>query len=298
MAGNKLFSKFLSFSFGSWVALGIGVISTPIITRLFSPKDFGLGSMYVLFFNIIVLVSLLGTDQAFVRFFYVEEENHRAVLLKKCIRMTIVAFILSSIVILFFSKPLSLFMFNQDSTFLILLVLLGALFQIIYRFSTLVIRMEQKGLIYSIVQIAAKILELLGVLLFVFLLGSSFHTYIYSYLFWLVIAALLTVFLTRHYWFSNRQKTTLKTTDKEIIYFLIPLVFTSLIYWLMQSIDRFALKAWASAEELGLYVAAFKVIALLNIFQTTFSTFWSPVSYDHYEKNPNDKVFYTKKCTK
>ncbi|MEM5663752.1 oligosaccharide flippase family protein [Bacillus toyonensis] len=93
--------------------------------------------------------------------------------------------------------------------------------------------------------------------------------------------------------FFKRSKVKSHESMKEIIYYGIPLSITLLITWLFQSIDRIAIKHWSTLTELGLYTAAFKIISILMIIQTTFTTFWVPVSYERYAKNPEETGFFS-----
>jgi O-antigen/teichoic acid export membrane protein len=70
---DNLFKKFLSFSYGSWAGLIIGLLSTMITTRILDPVHFGKASMFTLVISLSMMVVLLGTDQSFVRFFYEEK---------------------------------------------------------------------------------------------------------------------------------------------------------------------------------------------------------------------------------
>ena len=59
--------------------------------------------------------------------------------------------------------------------------------------------------------------------------------------------------------------------------------------------DKFFIKAFNGYIELGLYSAAFTIIALLNAVQGTFTTFWVPVANEKYVENPEkSKKFFTK----
>uniref|UniRef100_UPI0013DF311D lipopolysaccharide biosynthesis protein n=1 Tax=Thermosipho globiformans TaxID=380685 RepID=UPI0013DF311D len=67
---------FFSFSIGTWVRAIIGFFSTPIISYLILPEEFGRASMFTLAYNIALLVTLLGLDQSFVRYYYEEEDKN------------------------------------------------------------------------------------------------------------------------------------------------------------------------------------------------------------------------------
>ena len=42
------------------------------------------------------------------------------------------------------------------------------------------------------------------------------------------------------------------------------------------------------------YSGAFKIVALLSVIQSGFSTFWTPTALEHYTKNPENTNFYKK----
>lgn len=69
MSTRKYFKSFLSFSIGTWLRAFISVFTTPIITYLINPEEFGKSAMYATAFGVINTTVLFGTDQAFVRFF-------------------------------------------------------------------------------------------------------------------------------------------------------------------------------------------------------------------------------------
>jgi O-antigen/teichoic acid export membrane protein len=69
---------------------------------------------------------------------------------------------------------------------------------------------------------------------------------------------------------------------------------TFLITWLFQSIDRLALRNYTDFNEVGLYSAAFKVVAVMNLIQIGFTTFWTPTSYENYENNPESTGIFEK----
>lgn len=91
---------------------------------------------------------------------------------------------------------------------------------------------------------------------------------------------------------KNRKIENLKHKGIEIVRFGSPLVITILITWLFESFDKIAIRHSSDFNELGLYAAAYKIVALVSVLQTTFSTFWTPVAYEKFENEPEDKKFY------
>jgi O-antigen/teichoic acid export membrane protein len=83
----------------------------------------------------------------------------------------------------------------------------------------------------------------------------------------------------------------------DIILYSYPLALTMFITWAFQSFDKIALKQWSSVYELGIYTAAFRIVLILQIVQTSFTTYWIPLSYEKFIKNDDDtanKAFFSK----
>ena len=52
------------------------------------------------------------------------------------------------------------------------------------------------------------------------------------------------------------------------------------------------MKELTDYSQIGLYTGAQNIVNLLTQVQTVFSTFWVPVAFEHFSKNPEDKDFY------
>lgn len=288
----SLLSKFTSFSFGSWISLAIGFVSTPLITRLFSPEDFGKASMFNLVINISMIVILLGTDQSYVRFFYEETKEKRKYLLKNSLKLPLLFSIFMIFLSLIFRSKLSYFLYGKENLRMIYFFSFSVVIYVINRFSMLVVRMEQKGKVFSILQISSKLFELIIIILFVTFFGSKFENLIYAKVLAIILVSLMAIYYTYENWTFFPEKSPHKHSTIEILKYGFPGLANTLIIWLFQSFDRLAIREWLGMSELGVYVAAFKIIAILNIIQTTFVTFWTPVAFETYEKNKKDTHFF------
>lgn len=298
MKKNGLLQKFLSFSIGNWIVIIIGVFSTPLITRLISPDDFGKASMFTLVVSLMSLISFMGTDQSFTRFYY--EHNYisqKSTLLYQCLKVSLITFGIIIITLSFFRQPFLVKILGDYDTLLYFILLLTIVITILNRYVFLVIRMEQRGLLYSGLQVMSRILEILFIVTFVFFLTVDYKSMIYAQSLTILLVTITGFLLSREMW-SFKRFNCFKNKDsvlsfKELIKYGFPLGITGMIYWLFQTLDRFALNYWSTYEELGLYVAAFKIVALLNIIQTSFTTFWVPVSFQKYQENKEDKQFFS-----
>ncbi|MFD0767740.1 oligosaccharide flippase family protein [Bacillus sp. CGMCC 1.60114] len=296
MSKNNLLKKFIEYALGSGIVLLLGFISAPLNTRLFTPEEYGRFSMFLMYANIINIIILMGLDQSFVRYFYIEKGNQTR-LLYRSLKIPFLVCSLVTIVTIIFNKQISMSLFGTYNSQLVILFTINNFAMLLNRFSLLVIRMQQKGRLYSTVQVGQKLSNIIAILLLFIPLNSSFLTLIYAFVFSNIIASIVAIILEKELWEISKQKVKskrLNTSTKELLQFGIPLVFTLLITWLFQSADRLFIQHYRGYTELGLFSAAFSIIALLNAVQGAFTTFWVPVAYERYEKDNNSQDFFKK----
>ncbi|MDM5293760.1 oligosaccharide flippase family protein [Peribacillus simplex] len=291
---NNLIKKFLSFSYGSFLGLIIGFITTMITTRILQPEEFGKVSMFTLAINISMIFAIFGTDQAFVRFFYEEEKSKRGGLLYSCLKPVFYLTLFLLLTFLFFKKKLSLMLFGEYNSIVAAMLALGIVVQILYRYASLVIRMQQKGHLFSLIELLNRIFTFILIIMFYLIMGPTFEIVVYSTVFTFLFLTIYLIYNQKNIWsFKYYSENSLKHNNKEILKYSYPLVLTTLITWLFEAFDKIALRQWADFQELGLYSSAFKIVALLTIFQKVFATFWTPVAYESFENNPNNTMIYS-----
>ncbi|WP_410981429.1 lipopolysaccharide biosynthesis protein [Bacillus pacificus] len=292
---NNLLKKFLEYALGSGIVLIIGFISSPLNTRLFSPTEFGKFSMFLLITNVLNALLLVGLDQSFVRYFHEEEEKDRGKLLYKNLKIPILMCLVSCIVIVIFYKQLAQGIFGVSSNQLLILLILNNFFMILNRFALLAIRMQQKGKLYSSTQVIQKVLNIVLIIMFFMFFHNNFIVLVYAFVISNILVTIVAIYYERRLWSSIKQKSVeLNTTNTELLKFGAPLVFTFLVTWLFQSIDRIFIQQYNDYNELGIYSAAFSIIALLNAVQGAFTTFWVPVAYEAYHKDKKNVRFFEK----
>ncbi|POZ92701.1 lipopolysaccharide biosynthesis protein [Petrotoga halophila] len=290
---REFIKSFFQFSMGQWIAALISFITTPITTWLIIPEEFGKASMFTLAFNLLLNVALLGADQSFVRMFYERPEDKRRDLLWDSLLPSLSIGIVVFVVIGIFWRELSFVLFGDYNHFLpIFLLGVTILVGILERFSTLAVRMKKRGIAFSTLRIVNGVTNAVFTILYALFVSRSFYAVIVGLFFSHIVTALLAIFFERELWFG-KFKVNFRSI-KAIVRYGLPFVPTFLITWLFQSIDRLALRNYSDFTEIGLYSAAFKVVAVMNLIQVGFTMFWTPVSYESYEKEPESKGIFEK----
>lgn len=292
---NNLLKKFIEFGIGNILVLILGFISSPIITRLISPDQMGKFSMFNTVCNLILICITLGLDQAYVRFFYEEKEYSRYSLLKKSISIPLRIIAILSIFIILLYRPISRFIVGEVSISVIIIMSLFIFFSLIGRFSLLVIRMKQKGKLYSVLQVLGKISYILCILTFFVIFRDNYITMMLSITVSNIIIVVISIYMEKEEWnFKNDINLESEITQKDLLSYGTPLIFSMAIVWIFQSIDKVTLNIFSGYNELGLYTAAFSIVGLLNALKNTFTTFWVPVANEKYVNNPHEIDFFIK----
>lgn len=292
---NKLIKKFFSFSYGSIISMFIGFISVPLLTRLLSPSEYGKVTLFIIITGMLSTILTFGTEQAFVRFYYEEKEQNRIELLRKSILIPLLLCIFFIFIMIFFGQSITLKYFKDDSILIIILLTVQSVTLMINNFALLVVRMQQKGHLYSLLLINNKVWYVVGILFLIYLFNNDYKVAVGSLVFANLIVTLIAVFAQKKYWISKAKNYgNLKNRLRDIIGFSVPLLITLLINWTFQAADKFALQTWTDYTELGIYSSASTFIVILSILQTSFTIYWTPLSFQKYESNSNDKFFFEK----
>ena len=79
---------------------------------------------------------------------------------------------------------------------------------------------------------------------------------------------------------------------KRMVFFSAPLILNDVSWWVIQSSDKVMVEAMISAAALGIYTAAAKIPALINVMVTIFQQAWGISAVKEYEST-NDKEYYS-----
>lgn len=290
---NGLLKKFIEFAIGNGIVLVLGFISSPIISRLITPEQLGKASMFTTFTSLIIVVVMMGIDQAYIRYYYDEDENNRGGLLGKSLFITIFLNLLVTSILLFFYRRISIFIVDEVSFPLVLLILINTVFSIISNFAMIHVRMKQKGKLYSLLNVVNKASYLIFVGLLFVIFKDNYMTIIIATILSNLVKTIWAIISEKNDWKKIKLLNKVNTTTKELVTYGTPFIFSMAITWVFQSVDRISLRVFSTYEEIGLYTGAMTIIALLNNFQGAFTTFWTPVAYEKYKNNPEDIKFFS-----
>ena len=269
----------------------IGLVTTPIITRIVDPVDYGQFSIFSLYSGLMVMVLCLGMDQAMVRFYYQSDEiAYKRRLILECIFIPLgtTAVFLALMLLLIKSEAVQ-FEFNWFCT---LLLAVNILVELGFRFSSLLVRLNHNNSLFGKIQVLHKVLYVLFALFFLTVLKvGGMQSLAVATVVTAVICLVFSVYSQKEYWNLFGQ-TINKNELRSLLMFGFPYIFSMGITSLFQSLDKLSLNHYRTYSEVGIYASAMTFVSLLNVIQSSFNTVWAPRSVEHYEKAPDDKGFY------
>lgn len=270
-------STIIGYSAGAVGAALLGALTLPIIAWFFSPEDIGRVSMLQVVSTFCVLLFSLGLDQAYVREYH--ETKNKSSLLRSTLTPSLIFFIFIFIcTFLYDNQLISILMYNERSCWLSVLTISCFAFLLISRFLSLVLRMQERALTFSLSQILPKLTFILivgGCVFFSFptnlhiLIGAQFAS---------ALSVLLFLFLnSRHELFRASQDCTSESIElNKLLYFGVPLVIGGLASWGLNVMDKLFLRFMSSLAELGVYSIAANIASGAGVLAGIFTTIWAP----------------------
>lgn len=267
-----------AFAIGPIGGAVLGLITLPIITWYFSQEDVGRMAMLQVTLSFSILLFSLGLDQSYVREFH-EAENKPA-LLKRAMLPGLVLLVITVLVLLAFGGALAGWLFDVPQWHLSVLVVLALVASYISRFLSLVLRMNERGLAFSMSQMLPKLLLLV-------IIGGYAVVGAEKDLTNLVLANTAAIgfvcviygWNTRAEWMAAIRTRLDIEKLKSMLRFGMPLILGGLAFWGLTAVDKLFLRTLASFEELAVYSVAVSFAAAASILQSVFSTVWAPTVY-------------------
>jgi O-antigen/teichoic acid export membrane protein len=269
--------KLAGFALGPIGTAAVSLVTVPAIAWFFSPDDVGRVAMLQVGISFSLLFFSLGLDQAYVREYH--GTAHPAALFKACLWPGLLVLLAVAVLQIMVPQALSMALFAEPDDRYSALAALCIVAAFITRFLSLILRMQERGLAFSLSQLLPKIGFLLvigGIVLLAhqhnLLQLLAAHTVA------ITGTTLALAWNTRNEW-RPRTPPLPATQRRELLKFGLPLVMGGLAFWGMTSLDRLFLRHFADFEALGLYAVCTSFAGAATILQSIFSTLWAPAAY-------------------
>jgi O-antigen/teichoic acid export membrane protein len=284
-----LLKKLGQFSIGPIVGALIGFITVPIITYFISPEEYGKSSMFTLAISILQLFVFLGMDQAYTKRYY--ETVNRSKLLTNAIFPAFILVMAIDLGLFLGKGKVAELLFGSSEEIICvyaLIIILPGL--AIEKFALMDIRMQQRGVLYSVMSILLKTLTLICIVTLFVQYQKSFRAIVFGTTVAQLLYSGILLFCVRKS-FIIRASLLDWLEIKSLLKFGLPIVPVSIIGWALSGMDKVMLRGFCDYSELGMYEVAFKVVNIIGIAQTCFTSFWVPVAHQWNNDNVDKERF-------
>lgn len=288
---KKFLKNMVGFSLTTWIAFAIGLLASPIATRLFTTAEMGKLNMFSTYAALFSSVCYLGLDQAFVRFYREPPgKSTRAGLFTFCAATSLAAGVLLALAGLLWWRPLSAQVMDAPDLGVFLCLAVYSVSLIAFRFLSLSYRMEQNAKLYTLQGVLQVVLTKLAYLAIAFNRAQARPAI-------LLLTALMGVF-TLTFIAIQRKHLNLRflaeadgVFAREVSAYAAPLVPLAIMSWLNSSVSLVVLRNLMSVSAVGVYSSGLVLAATVNVIQTGFNTYWAPYVYENYQRDDKRRFF-------
>lgn len=289
---GSFLSHFFAIGAGTIINMFLGLITTPIITRMVDPNEYGQLGIFTMYTSIATMFLCIGLDQALVRYYYDDDsvDYHRS-LLKFCLTVPVIIASIVSIIVIALS--LSRAVIFEFSPVIMMMLCVNVLASIWNRLSVLVLRTTYQSKRFAVSNVLHRVSYIvIAIALLLLIRENKLESLIIATVLSLVFQAAYATSMTKELWRLNAKTTNINT--KEIIRYGIPLMLSMGLTTLFQAIDKMSLNYFCTYSEVGVYTSAMTLVNIFAIIQTTFNALWGPMQVEHYVNNPEDTTFIRK----
>jgi len=253
------------FAIGTFSSKVLVFLMMPIYTRALSTTEYGTVDLIQQISNLLVPVVTLGVTSALIRFGI--DTSFR----KNDVFTTgIICFTSGFTLLLCFSPLMNMISYTSDYTVMLyFFILMSALREMCSQFS----RVKGYVKLYAFDGFLTTFMNCLLTIIFL----TGFHWGINGYLSAIITTdALSTLFL----FFSARLFRNIhfrglnKKTFKIILRYALPMIPTTLLWWIVSVSDRYFITFMIGPDANGLYAAAFKIPTIVVLVSTIFMDAW------------------------
>jgi len=288
----NIVKQVLTIGAGTFLNILISVLTTPIITRIVDPNEYGMLTIFNTYVGMIASFCYLGLNDALLRFFFdYETKQEKKGLLKLCITIPIIiSFVTSVISVYLFKIGVLKSKFTNIALFLLCL---NVIFSVWNYISMEMLQNLKKSNQYSLTIVSQKItycVSAISLLLvfkkeyfFILALSTTLST---------LVSAILSTYFSKEYW--NFKNISYPKNIDVIIKYAIPISIYFVIYSIYDTVTTLMVENACSEYDVGIFGSAFSLVGMFAIIQTAFTIMWRPIQTEHYTLYPNDTSILSK----
>ena len=277
---KRLFKHSAIYGLGYIFNRVIVFLLLPLHTNIFPKSAMGVANLVYVYIGMLTIVYTFGLDVAFFRFYMLEDAKKAKKRIFTTAFLTVVAAAVVFSGLLFFgAEQIGRLAFSEEvrdlSINLTRLIKLGSgilFFDALGFIPFLILRAEEKSVAFISYKFVNVLINLAFNLYFILYLKQGIDAIFRANL----IASIATLLLLLPNALKYLDFSYSRATLKELFFFGIPYLPSTLSVWAMDSIDRIFLEHFKSVDAVGLYAQGAKLGMFMALFVAAFRFAWHP----------------------
>ncbi|MGY4686605.1 oligosaccharide flippase family protein [Petrotoga sp. DB-2] len=282
---NKVVKAGSWYTFTNFFTKGVAFLTIPIFTRLLTPADYGVTSLYASWLSILTVIMSLDLMGSIGRGKFDFKEDYDG-FASSVAFLSFLIFLIFSIILFTFRNTFSAFMGLDLSLFYILIF--HSFFGFILSFTNAKFRFEYK---YKIVSLVTILTSLVGVALSIYFIFNIFET---NRALGKISGQFLPISIIGSFYFifllSKGKKFINLKYWKYALLLSIPLIPHNLSGIINAQFDRIIIDRFLGNAPTGIYSFAYNVGMIVTVLLGAANTAWVPWFYEKMENNEYLKI--------
>ncbi len=276
------------FSIATWINFIIGVLSTVILTRVFTPEVYGILNVFNVTSGTIMSLICFGLDSSYIRYYNEPPDgNSRVNLAFKLISVSLLfSIVTGTITSVFFYQQFSVAVFGQISWFLSVMLFVSAISALLLRFLNITYRMSFNARQYTIQSIMVQISTKLLVVGAAFL-NPTANVVITFNVGGIFILAIIYAFFQRKDIVPAKIEINYKGYGEVFRYAFFEAPINIAVH-LNAFFAQLIIRQTIDMAAVGIYASAYAFVAILQVLRGGFGTYWSAFMYNNYKTNKEE----------
>lgn len=256
----------------------------PLYTRLLSPADYGIMDIIVQTANLIVPIAFISISEAVIRY-GLDKNTKKSDVFTTGISTCFKGFL----VLLLFLPLLKLYPTISDYIVLIYIYVISACLRAVCSQFTRGIGLVR---LYAFDGVLATLTIIIFNIIFMVGLKMGVTGYVLSIIlsnFISVLFLFISANLGKYLKFGQASK----KLKREMYAYSLPLIPTTIFWWVMNVSDRYIVNYFLGEDITGLYSAAYKLPTIITLVSSIFAQAWQLSAVNEYETDDKDR-FYSK----
>lgn len=288
MSSSSLAKNSLIYASGSALSAAIGLLTIPISTYALSPDEFGSLELLSKIGSLLLILVLMGFNNAFVRFFFDKEGEAW----QRKVTSTVLVFVLAScaaITLLTFALKdfiLDSFGLLTHVQSLFYLVMIYAPLEVLINIGMLYLQVNKKARVFVACSLTRSVVQVSLTYYFLHIQQTSIEGVLYAQL---IAASIFAICFLTFFIRWTRLIVSLEVL-RELIKFGAPYLPASICVYIISNSDRYFLSNFSTLEQVGIYALALKIGGMATmLFQDSFNKVWAPFLFTEYKNQGGEK---------